>query len=194
MDSSLKFHLHVRETARKANGVGFSILKGTVCRSPDFMKSVFISHIRPIIDFASVAWFTGYSGDLKMLEGVQRRWTKKINGYHDLSYSERLARLNLYSIKGRLIRADLILVFKILNGYCPHLSHLFVRNLNRGIRGHSLKLFIPRCNTDIRSRFFSVRVIDTWNSLPENAVSAHSVEAFKRLLHLALGQRLYEFD
>ena len=192
VDASLKFHLHIREIAGKAGGIGFSILKGTLCRSPDFMKSVFISHVRPILDFASVAWFTGYSGDLKLLEDVQRRWTKKIDGYHVLSYSDRLAQLNLYSIKGRLIRADLILVYKILNGHCPHLNHLFVRNMNRDMRGHSLKLFVPRCYTEVRARFFSVRVIDNWNALPEHVVSARSIEAFKRLLHPALGQKLFD--
>ena len=194
VDTSLKFHLHVREIAWKAGGISFSILKGTVCRSPDFMKTVFISHIRPILDFASVAWFTGYSGDIKLLEGVQRRWTKRIDGFRHLSYSDRLAQLSLYSVKGRLIRADLIMVFKILNNYCPDLSHLLIRNFNRDTRGHSSKLFVPRCFTEIRARFFSVRVVDIWNGLPEHVVSAQSIEVFKRLLHNALGQRLFDFD
>ena len=194
VDASLKFHLHVREIAGKAGGICFTILKGTQCRSPDFMKTVFISHIRPILDFASEAWFTGYTGDINLLENVQRRWTKRITGFHDLSYSERLAQLSLYSIKGRLIRSDLIMVFKILKGYCPHLDHLFVRNIVRNTRGHSLKLFVPRYNTDIRERFFSVRVIDAWNSLPEYAVSAESIVTFKRHLNTALGQILYDFN
>ncbi len=48
-----------------------------------------------------------------MLEQVQRRWTKKINGFVHYSYSDRLCRLNLYSVKGRLLGADLIQVWKI---------------------------------------------------------------------------------
>ena len=194
VDNSLKFHLHIKEIAGKAGGICFTILKGTQCRSPDFMKTVFISHVRPILDFASVAWFTGYSEDIKLLENVQRRWTKRITGFHDLSYIERLAQLNLYSVKGRMIRSDLIMIFKILKGYCPHLDHLFVRNLARNTRGHSLKLFVPRYNTDIRGRFFSVRGIDTWNRLPESAVSVDSVATFKHHLHTALGQTLFDFD
>lgn len=192
VDTSLKFHLHVREIAGKAGGISYTILKGTMCRSPDFMKTVFITHIRPILDFASVAWFTGYSGDIKLLEGIQRRWTKRIDGFQDLQYSERLARLSLFSIKGRLIRADLIMVFKILKGFCPHLDHLLVRNTNRVTRGHSLKLSIPRCATDVRARFFAVRVVNLWNGLPESAVSAVSVAAFKHQLNTALGQVLYD--
>ena len=51
VDSSIKFHMHINEIARKPSGVPYSILKGTVCRSSVFMKKVYISHITPIIDF-----------------------------------------------------------------------------------------------------------------------------------------------
>ena len=138
-------------------------------------------------------WNTGYLGDLRLLEGVQRRWTKEITGFRDLSYSERLSTLKLYSIKGRLLRADLIMVYKILHGLCPDLDHLFVRNINARTRGHSYKLAIPRWDTEVRGRFFSIRVLSVWNDLPEHVVSAVSVVAFKRQLDLSLGNVLYEF-
>ena len=104
VDSSLKFHLHVREVFCKANGVANNILKSTVCRTPEFMIQVFTTHIRPIIDFCSALWNTGYVGDLRLLESVQRRWTREISGMSNLSYAERLSILDFYSIKGRLYR------------------------------------------------------------------------------------------
>ena len=193
VDSSLKFHLHINEVCRKANGIANSILRGTICRSPEFMVQVFITHIRPIIDFASVVWNTGYVGDLQMLESIQRRWTKKIAGFADHPYSVRLSTLNLFSIKGRLLRADLILVWKIMAGLCPSLNALFERVAHGRTRGHSRKIFKPRHSTDVRSRFFSLRVIDLWNSLPEEVVSVQSVQTFKRLLEHCLGPRLFEY-
>ena len=51
---------------------------------------------------------------------------------------------------------------------------------------------VRRCSTDTRSRFFSVRVVSRWNSLPEQVVAAGSVAAFKRLLADFLGQELYD--
>ena len=59
VDSSLKFHLHIREVFSKVSGVANNILKSTVCRTPEFMVQVFTSHIRPIIDFCSVLWKYG---------------------------------------------------------------------------------------------------------------------------------------
>ena len=193
VDHELRFHLHVRETATKASGVGFGILKGTVCRSPEFMRAVFITHIRPILDYSSVVWNTGYLGDLRLLEGVQQKWTKMISGFRDLSYSEQLSKLKLYSIKGLVLRANLIMVYKILHSLCPDLDHLFVRNINVRTRGHSYKLAIPCWDTEVKARFFSIRVLPVWNELPEHVVTAVSVIAFKRQLNLSLGNVLYEF-
>lgn len=159
------------------------------------MREVFISHIRPILNYASVVWFTGYLGDVRLLEAVQSKWTKKIIGFCDvLPYRDRLAQLSHYSIRGRLIRADLIMVFKSLKGLCPNLDHLMTRNHNRDTRGHSCKLYVPRCNTDVRACFFSLRVINIWNTLPDSVVSVTSVNSFKNQLGKHLGQILYEFD
>ena len=71
IDSDLKFHQHIINTAQKAGGLAQNTLKATVCRSPDFMMSVFCSHIRPIIEYCSCVWHTGYIGDLRVLEAVQ---------------------------------------------------------------------------------------------------------------------------
>ena len=193
VDDSLKFHQHIKEVFCKASGVANTFLRGTICRTQTFMMQVFIAHIRPIIDFGSVLWNTGYIGDLKLLESVQRRWTKQIDGFADLTYAERLSRLNLFSIKGRLLRADLIMVWKVMNGLCPHLSSLFVRLEHGRTRGHSKRIFLPLYTTDVRARFFSIRVISLWNSLPEEAVSSTSVHAFKRHVENFLGPRLFEF-
>ena len=140
-----------------------------------------------------VVWNTGYLSDLHMLESVQRRWTKKVEGLADLPYSERLSRLKLYSIKGRLLRADLIQVWKIMSGLSPRLDGLFSRVGIGRTRGHSLKIFVPHHSTDVRGCFFLLLIISTWNSLPDIVVAAKSIQSFKHLLEQFLGQRLYEY-
>ena len=56
---------------------------------------------------------------------------------------------------------------------------------------HSLKIFVPLTNLDIRKKFFSVRVISYWNRLSAEAVEARSLSIFKRHLDDELGQALY---
>ena len=194
VDSDLKFHSHVRETAHKAGGLAHNLIRATVCRSPEFMVSLFTMHIRPIIDYCSSVWFTGYLQDIRILEAVQRRWTKQIAGFADLDYGQRLRSLSLYSIQGRLMRTDLIFYWKILTGRSsipPDVMFQFAPPL--GTRGHNLKLSVPCCNTDLRKRSFSVRRISEWNDLPQTVVSASSLNVFKRALATHLGDKLYDY-
>jgi len=56
---------------------------------------------------------------------------------------------------------------------------------NTTTRGHSLKLSTQPSRLDTRKYSFAVRVIRLWNSLPENDVSAPSVQTFESRLEKA---------
>ena len=43
-------------------------------------------------------------------------------------------------------------------------------------------MFKPFCNKNIRQKYFTIRVIETWNSLPHDIVNANSFNAFKNRL------------
>ena len=193
VDRSLKFHEHIRQTANKCNGLTTNLLSSTLSRDAVFLMNIYTSHVRPLMEYCSCLWSVGYLGDMRLLERVQRRWTRAVAGLEDLSYSERLNRLNLFSFQGRLLRNDLKMVWKIFNGKCAvDPDQLFVLD-NSVTRGHDYKLFLPRSNLEVRRRYFSVRVIHVWNSLGADTVSSGSLEAFKRLLHRDLGQRLFQY-
>ena len=109
-----------------------------------------------------------------------------------LVYEDRLRRLGLFSLYGRFLRADLIKIWKILKGFTsPQLTDLLELSQFERTRGHPLKLVVPRCHSDVRRRFFSVRTVQIWNSLPADAVECSSVPAFKSKLFDALGNDLY---
>ena len=195
IDNELKFHSHVYSITSKAAGLSVNLLSSTLCRSREFMMALFISHIRPLLEFSSCVWNVGYVGDLKLLERVQRRWTKRIDGLDEMSYSDRLSELSLYSVKGRLLRADLIKYWKIFHGKCCiEPEDIFVLAPQVQTRGHRFKLaHVPR-SLECRRRFFSLRMVSTWNSLPDEVVGLESVDSFKRSIHVFLGQQLFDFD
>ena len=193
INRKLKFHGHVQKTANKCNALITNILSSTLCRDPEFLLSIFKSLIRPNLEYGSCLWNYEYLGDTRALERIQRRWTRKVDRMQSLPYSERLQQLDLFSVQGRLLRADMILTWKIFNQECAiNLEQIFI--LDRSpTRGHSRKLFLPRVNLDTRKRFFAVRVISTWNSLSNDTVNAVTLNKFKSLLHRDLGQRLYAY-
>lgn len=177
VDTNLKFHTYIRNTVAKAGGVATNLLKSTVCRSANFMSSIFSTDIRPLLEFASPIWNTGFTYDLKLLESVQRRWTKQIEGLSSFPYSERLKRLNMYSTKGRLLRQDLIYAYKIFHGLSAiKPSDIFLLAPDIGTRGHRFKIFVQRPQVEARKRFFSHRVVKYWNALPSDLVDSPSLQ------------------
>ena len=195
VDTSLKFHDHIRETVFKANGTSINLLKSTVCRSPAFMTTLFVTHIRPILDFCSTVWNTGYIGDMKMLEQVQRRWTKRIDGLTNEPYGNRLRSLGIFSVQGRLLRSDLIMCWKIFHNKSSIDPSDIFESPPQGTRtrGHNFKLFKLRCSTDVRKRFFSERIFERWNNLSMDTVSSSTLTEFKSKLACEIEEHLYEY-
>ena len=60
-------------------------------------------------------------------------------------------------------------------------SEFFVVSSSQ-FRGHSLKLFKVRFNTNYGKFMFSNRVIDEWNALTEDIISSNTVDGFKAKL------------
>ena len=101
-----------------------------------------------------------------------------------LTYEERLKKLNLPSLAYRRVRGDLIETYKIVhNLYDPITTNtLFQFDNNNKTRSHKYKLLKPRLNTTVFQNFFTNRVITAWNNLPEEVVSAETLNVFKNRL------------
>jgi len=72
--------------------------------------------VRPHLEYGNVVWHPQFKKDLELLEGVQRRATKMLPGLHNLSYEERLRRIDLPSLLYRRLRGDVIETYKYLHG------------------------------------------------------------------------------
>jgi len=99
-----------------------------------------------------------------------------------LSYSERLQRLSLPSLKLRRLYPDLVFYYKVVFGLVSiNFDDYFEIRSVLGTRGHAYKLFKPRCTASIRSNFFAERVINIWNSLPVT-VNFSTLKSFHRTI------------
>ena len=193
IDSNLKFHSHCQSAASKAGGVASALLRTTVCWSKEFMLALLTTHIRPVLEYGSPVWSTGFVGDVQALESVQRRWTRHVVGLADVSYPERLKRLDLFSVSGRLWRADMLLVYKIFHSLSKiEPLNIFTVPPCSITRGHGYKVHPLHCSTEARRRFFSSRVTASWNNLPACVVNAPNLTRFKSLLALHCHDRLFE--
>jgi len=130
------------------------------------------------------AWSPHFIKDIDCLEQIQRRATKLVKGLKKWTYEDRLKHLGLQSLKKRRLRGDLIEVYKILNGKerVDTAKFFQLASDTHGLRGHLQKLFKPRCRTTVRKTFFSNRIIDEWNRLPQYVIDLSSVNVFKNRL------------
>ena len=193
IDHSLRFHSHIHNKTTLVNALMTNLLRCTLSREPQFMLPIFTSILRPQLEYASPLWNLNYIGDTKLLERVQRRWTREIRGLEREPYHQRLQQLNLFSVQGRLLRADLILIWKIFNGQSGIKPHQLFHIQDSVTRGHPLKIQHQYTRLDLRHRFFSIRVVNFWNNLSIETVLAQTVESFKSGLVRDLGAVLFEY-
>ena len=195
VDSRLRFHRHVDLIVWRAGSMMNNLLRSTICRSRDFMVALWVSHIRPLIEYASCVWNVGYLRDSRRLESLQRRWTREVVGMNGLEYVSRLKNIGLFSIKGRFLRLDLVKVWKCFHAEIDiGLLNVLELATNVGTRGHSFKLSIPVCRSELGRRTFGARVVRAWNSLPSQVVEAATVEVFKTRLDSIVIEELFSFD
>ena len=102
----------------------------------------------------------------------------------NLSYPERLKKLNLPSLRYRRLRGDMIEVFKIVKGiYDKRVAgDIFELASESTTRGHQYKITKHRSRSEQRKNYFTNRIVDIWNNLPASVVSAKSVKSFENRL------------
>jgi len=62
--------------------------------------------IRPHLEYGNVVWHPRFKKDMNLLENVQHRATRMIPGFRNLSYKERLRRLDLPTLTYHHFRGD----------------------------------------------------------------------------------------
>ena len=178
-------------------------MMGLIRRSYKFLNAktfipLYKSLVRVHLDYAASVWSPSSIHLIDELEAVQRRATKLLPGFKDISYEERLRRLRLPTLAYRRIRSDMIETYKIIQEiYDRNVLMNIGRDTRRGIilRGHAYQLEKKHCKSNIRRNSFKMRIVNVWNNLPHEVVSAESLNSFKNKLdkHWSNKELLYDY-
>ena len=148
----------------------------------DVFSLLYKSMIWPHLEYAALVWSPYMWKLAEQIKKVQRRATKRIPGLHDLPYEQRLQMLKLPTLVYRRLHGDLINTYKYIHGKYDTKPCIPGLVTSTRTRGHSLRLEKNSARTNKRLFFFSNRVVVWWNSLPEEVVTAPSVDSFKSRL------------
>ena len=150
------------------------------------------------MEYAVQVWNPYIDKDIALLERVQRRATRMSNELRELEYTERLKAWDLTTLEVRRARGDAIQMHKLNNkveeinwfrgpksAYNPYgVSGL------RGCKSKNsqslVKESFPTKNVNdfchfvtVRREFFTNRVTEVWNHLPDEVISAPTTNSFK---------------
>ena len=151
----------------------------------------------PHLEYCLLACNPHCNKDKAVLERVQHWCTRLFPELRVMTYEAWQKALKLWSLEERHNRADLIEVYKLMHGFTDipvaAVSTYFQIATDSCTRGHTKKLVKSHCHTDTRLCFFSLSVINRWNSLSQETVDAPSVNAFKRHLESVRQKKMSYF-
>lgn len=184
LDCNLKFDRHIANIVHIASSRAYLILKSFMSRDQHLLVKAFTTYVRPLLEYCSPVWSPHFKKLIQMVENVQRRFTKRIEGLSHLTYPARLQRLGLEALQIRRLKFDITLCYKIVY----HLvevdsTEFFCFHSDNRTRGHNLRLVKPSCVLDVRKYCFNFRVVDLWNNLPQNIVNLSTLNSFKSALN-----------
>ena len=117
IDAELKFVEHMSAKIKKANSIVGLIRRSFSYLDSKLFQKLYTTFVRPHLEYAQAVWSPHLIKHINMIENVQKRATKLVDGLHDLGYPERLKRVDLPTLSHRRTRGDMIEIFKHLHAY-----------------------------------------------------------------------------
>ncbi|MES9905174.1 MAG: reverse transcriptase family protein [Sedimenticola sp.] len=178
-DNELKFSEHIAICVKKANQKLGLIRRSFDHLDKDMFITLYKSLVRPTLEYASVIWSPTLKKDIVAIENVQRRATKLVKELSSLSYEERLKNLGLPTLIYRRDRADMVQLYKIMNGFDKAELNSITVASESVTRGNQHKLVKRHYKYKSYMKNFTARCINPWNSLPTECVQSATVNSFK---------------
>ncbi len=102
--------------------------------------------IRPHLEYAIQASSPIISRDFQALESVEKLAVKFVKGLRNVPYETALQRMRLFYLVRRIIRGDLICMYKIMHGLLDFpCDTAFAAPARIGLRGHTFNVQAQRC-------------------------------------------------
>lgn len=193
MHESLKPSTHIAEAVKKANRALSILLRCLTFRDRFHYIRLYKTYVRFHLEYAVQVWNPWTKQDIDNIEQVQKRAIRMCHGVQG-TYEDKLNAVGLTTLCDRRLRGDMLQTFKIVNGIDDVDYHTWftkvdeqhqrtrqaVNVLDDGSVSGTKNLLKPKSRLEIRKNFFSCRVVDHWNNLPNCVKNAETVLEFKR--------------
>ena len=182
--STLNFLPDITNIYRKAFYSSLVMYRCFNSKDKILLYNAFSTYVRPLLEYCTSLWSPYKLCEIRQIESVQKKFTKRLQGLEQLSYQERLHLLKAESLELRRLKSDLTMIYKILHKYVAiESSEFFTIKSNQITRGHSLMIVKKPFKYNLEKYALKNRCTDLWNKLPSHIVNAANVKSFKKLIN-----------
>ena len=171
VQDNLLWDLHIRNIVNKAHRNLFFIKRSIGCHAPSKAKlTLYTSLVRSQLEYASIIWAPTTKENIILLERIQKRATKYICNYRDMTYRERLQNCKLVPLAHRREILDCTFAHKARDGLfgqtIKDICLIKAPRHNVRLDPNNTKIQPKAFNTETFGHFYSNRLPQIWNTLP----------------------------
>ena len=136
---------------------------------------LYVSQIRPHLEYASQVWHPYKTKESTMIENVQKFALRVCSKNYSATYTELLELNNLPTLENRRILLQLCSLYKIINNlvHFPHIllpQHSYISERSAH---HTRQYYITFARTHQHKESFIPSTLKRWNNLPDYCVDAN---------------------
>ena len=189
LSDSLSWSPHIHAICSKARQIlGLLYRKFYNFSNSDTLIQLYISLVRPHLEYASPVWSPHLTKDIQALERVQTFACKMVSHNWKANYQELLSLVDIPTLERRRLELKLGHLFKIIHNLCFFPQGVILPREQTPLicstrSTHSLPLIQPFARTNSYLYSFVPHTVSYWNLLPQELVNAPSLSTFKSKLH-----------
>ena len=151
------------------------------------LNHMFLSYIKPILEYADVVWDSCSIDNTDRLERIQLEAARIVTGLTRSTHLERLySEVGWFPLSQHRKERKLTTLYKIIHGLAPsYLTDLLPQTIGSNI-GYDLQnrqdYIEPRCRLELYKRSFFPSSISLWNSLQIEIRAIDSLNSFKKII------------
>ena len=158
------------------------------------LEKIYMSFIRPLLEYGDVIWDNNTSLLINKLESIQIEAARIVTGGTRLVSIDKLyIETGWERLKERREQHRLIYFYKMTNGLTPQYLRTLVPENLRNIHDHNTRHsdIIPpiRTRTALYSNYFLPQTVRSWNLLPRATKNCLSVNSFKSHLRSTVSRK-----
>ena len=186
LSKDMKWSKHISKITSKASQRLGALYRQSSKMTRVQLETIYLSMIRPILEYGSVLFANCSLNDAQLIESVQRRAAVLCTGAIRRTSSEKLnVEVGWDSLELRRSRAKMFLFYQIVNKIGPNyltcgitLRNDQLRSSRTGCRNNRL-LVEPNCRINSYKKSFFPDCIKLWNTLSNIEVNSISIDVFK---------------